>query len=274
MAFLGNGSRVKRLGVQAALCLALLCGQAPLRAQAKEKESAAQPSPLTAEQVIANLTKKNQERARALGEVHGTRTYRMQYRGFPSNRDAEMVVKADYKAPDQKEFTIVSQTGSKFVIERVFMKLLEGEKEALKPDNRERTALNTSNYNFTLDKFEPSASGGEYELTVTPKSSNKFLYHGKIWVDGKDFAVTRIDAEPAKNPSFWIKKSEIQHKYVKVDDFWLPAENHTESYIRLGGRAILSIEYTDYKITQADPLNRKAEGADQQIHSDLIVPTR
>jgi hypothetical protein len=41
---------------------------------------------------------------------------------------------------------------------------------------------------------------------------------------------------------------------VKVNDFWLPAENHTESVIRLGGRATLSIEYKDYKITKASPL--------------------
>ena len=64
----------------------------------------------------------------------------------------------------------------------------------------------------------------------------------------------RIEGEPAKNPSLWIKKTEVKHRYVKVNDFWLPAENHTESVIRLGGRAILSIEYKDYKITKASPL--------------------
>jgi hypothetical protein len=252
-----------------AILVLVLALQSTLRAQDGKT-----PTPLTANQVIAKLEQKNQERARALGEFQGTRTYRMQYRGFPSNRDAEMVVKTEYKAPDQKEFTVVSQTGSKFILEHVFAKLLEGEKEAGKPENRDRTALNGKNYEFVLDKFEPTDKGGEYELTVTPKSSNKFLYRGKIWVDGKDFAVTRIDAEPAKNPSFWIKKSEIQHRYIKVKDFWLPAENHTESYIRLGGRAVLSIEYSDYRITQAGPLNRNASGDDQQIHSDLLIPVR
>jgi hypothetical protein len=263
------GSSVSGLGrwVRLALFLGLFAGQLHLQAQQDS-------SHLTAAQVVANLERKNQERAHTLAEFHGTRTYRMQYRGFPSNRDAEMVVKADYKAPDQKQFTVVSQTGSKFIIDRVFMKLLEGEKEALKPENRDRTALNATNYDFTLDKFEPDAKGGQYELTVTPKSSNKFLYRGKVWVDATDFAVTRIEAEPAKNPSFWIKKSEIQHKYVKVKDFWLPAENHTESQLRLGGRAILSIEYTDYKITQNNSVNQNAQGEAQQIHSDLIVPTR
>ena len=39
----------------------------------------------------------------------------------------------------------------------------------------------------------------------------------------------RIEAEPAKNPSFWIKKTDIHHEYVKVGDFWLPADNKSVS---------------------------------------------
>ena len=97
-------------------------------------------------------------------------------------------------------------------------------------------------------------------LNLLPKTKNKYLYRGKIWVDAKDFAVVRIEGEPARNPSFWIKKTEVRHSYVKVNDFWLPAENHTESVIRLGGKAILSIEYKDYKITSAAPL-RGSENA-------------
>jgi len=65
----------------------------------------------------------------------------------------------------------------------------------------------------------------------------------------------RIEAEPGKNPSFWIKKTDIAHRYVKVKDFWLPAENHTESFVRLGGKATLSIEYQDYKIIKASPID-------------------
>jgi len=52
----------------------------------------------------------------------------------------------------------------------------------------------------------------DYVLNVVPKTGEKFLYRGKIWVDPKDFAVPRIEAEPAKNPSMWIKKTEINTK--------------------------------------------------------------
>jgi hypothetical protein len=207
------------------------------------------------EQVLANLEQRNAQRTAALEQFEGKRTYRMQYRGFPSDRDAEMVVKVKFRAPNSKEFTVQSETGSKFVIDHVFKKLLEGEQEALKGENRHETALTRQNYDFELVGFDTTPDGAQYVLKLLPKTKNKFLYRGKIWVDAKDFAVVRIEGEPGKNPSIWIKKTGIAHRYVKVDGFWLPAENHTESFIRLGGKATLSIEYQDYKIIKTAPVD-------------------
>jgi hypothetical protein len=212
-------------------------------------------APLSLEQVVTNLEHRNAQRAAALEEFEGKRIYRMQYRGFPSDKDAEMVVKVTFHAPNSKEFTVVSQTGSKFVIDRVFKKLLEGEQEAANRDNRHDTALTRQNYNFELAGYDAHPDGSQYVLNLVPRTKNKFLYRGKIWVDAKDFAVVRIEAEPGKNPSFWIKKTDIAHRYVKVNDFWLPAENHTESFVRLGGKATLSIEYQDYKIIKSTPVD-------------------
>lgn len=233
--------------------LAVVC-QTPLPAAGSGRPSNAAPNaPLPAELVVRKLQENNAQRAAALEQFNATRVYRMQYRGFPSDRDAEMVVNVTYHSPD-KEFSVVSQTGSKFIIDHVFKKLLEGEQEAADEENRRNTALSTDNYEFTSAGYETTPEGSQYVLNLLPRNKNKFLYRGKIWVDAKDFAVVRIEGEPAKNPSWWIKKTEVKHRYVKVNDFWLPAENHTESVIRLGGRAILSIEYKDYRITKAAPL--------------------
>jgi outer membrane lipoprotein-sorting protein len=234
--------------------LAAAC-QTPLPEGGSGRSSyAGQNGPLTAEQVARKLEENNAQRAAALDQFKATRVYRMQYRGFPSDRDAEMVVNVSYHAPDAKEFSVVSQTGSKFIIDHVFKKLLEGEQEAADEENRRNTALSTDNYEFTSAGYETTPEGAQYILNLLPRNKNKFLYRGKIWVDAKDFAVVRIEGEPARNPSWWIKKTEVKHRYIKVSDFWLPAENHTESVIRLGGRAILSIEYKDYIITKAAPL--------------------
>jgi outer membrane lipoprotein-sorting protein len=237
------------------MALLLLCGFLLLHstapAQLAESAASGKGAVLPVEEVVGNLQRKNAQRSAALAGFVGTRIYRMQYRGFPSDRDAEMMVKVTYRAPDAKQFSIVSEKGSRFIIDHVFRKLLEGEQEAANDENRRRTDLSTDNYDFSLEGYENSPDGGRYILDLLPKTKNKFLYRGKIWVDAKDFAVVRIEGEPAKNPSFWIKKTEIAHKYVNVNNFWLPAENHTESVMRLGGIAILSIEYRDYKITSA-----------------------
>jgi hypothetical protein len=234
-------------------CSLAICRPLPQEQVATPTSYSSQNAPLTPDQVARNLQERNAQRAAALNQFTGTRVYRMQYRGFPSDREAQMVVNVTYHAPT-KEFHVVSQTGSKFIIDHVLKKLLEGEQEAADDENRRYTALNTENYDFTSAGYEATPDGAQYVLNLLPKTKNKYLYRGKIWVDAKDFAVVRIEGEPAKNPSFWIKKTEVAHRYIKVNDFWLPAENHTESVIRLGGRAILSIEYKDYRITKAAPL--------------------
>jgi len=233
--------------------VALISASQLIAADSGEPSTATASAPLSTDQVVDNLVRRNQERARALLHFEATRVYRLVYHGLPSDRVAEMTVRATYDRPSSKEFNVVSQSGSKLIVNRVFKKLLESEKEATQPATSAKTQLNRDNYNFVLMGYEPSKTGGQYVLRVDPKARGKYVYRGQVWVDGTDFAVTRIEAEPAENPSFWTKKSEIRQEYVKVQDFWLPVKNESVSYIRLGGRATLTIEYKDYRVTDARP---------------------
>jgi hypothetical protein len=206
---------------------------------------------LSADQVVQHLIEKNRERADGLQHYIGTRSYRLEYRGFPASADATMEVEVNFDAPATKRFTIVSATGSKLIQNRVFHRLLETEEQAGDSSNRKHTELGPDNYTFSLAGTE----GTNYVLNVEPKEETRFLYRGKIWVDSHDFAVTRIEAQPAKNPSFWTTKSVIHHTYQKVDNgFYLPKENKTVTSVRLGGVATLTIEYQNYQVTVAKPV--------------------
>jgi hypothetical protein len=232
-------------------CLLLLLGCAAVpHAGAQMSSRCAQ---LSAEQVVQQLVRRNQERAEALPAYRSTRIYRVDYRGFPGARSAEMIVEARFEPPNRKTFVVRSQSGSKLLIDRVFKKLLEGEQEAFAAENQRRTALTPENYTFTLSACENALEAAVYELAVEPKLKSKFLYRGKVWVDGGDFAVVRILAEPAKNPSLWIRQTEIEQIYGRVNEFWLPARNHSATTVRLGGHADFSIEYTDYRFEQSTP---------------------
>jgi hypothetical protein len=208
----------------------------------------------TLEQVVDNMIANNAERTAALQRYQGRRFYRLEYTGFPTSLKAAMVVDMVYEAPATKNFKIVSQSGPKWMIDRIFKGLLQAEQEALNNQNRERVALNRRNYEFTGMEFQNASEGCSYVLTVRPKIANKLLYRGRIWVNSKDFAVCRIEAEPAKNPSIWIKSTAIHHSYQKLGDFWFPSENESISTMRVGGHAVLSIKYRDYEILAARPL--------------------
>jgi hypothetical protein len=67
----------------------------------------------------------------------------------------------------------------------------------------------------------------------------------------KDFAVARMEGEPAKNPSWWTKRNAIRVTYEKIGDFWLPTRNETNTQLRIIGSSLLTIVYRDYEITEA-----------------------
>src|SRR5882724_5195601 len=212
---------------------------------------------LGTEEIVSHLVQRNLERSRALAAYQGSRTYRLEYRGFPGSRAAEMVVDVSYKAPGtkeaSKEFTIRSESGSKLLIERVFKRMLQSEREAVTEENQRGVALNRDNYTFSLVGQEKTPGGSVYILSVEPRTQNKLLYRGRIWVDATDFAVMRIEGEPSKNPSFWTKETQIEQVYTKVGEFWLPQSNRSTTTIRLGGHALFTIDYGDYRISAASP---------------------
>ena len=121
------GSAVSGVPLLLALSFVSLAGAQEI-SPASAKTAGAQ---LGLDQILTKLEQHNAQRAAELQEFDGKRVYRMQYHGLFKDRDAEMVVKVHFSAPDSKQFTIVSQNGSKFVIDHVFKKLLEGEQQAV-----------------------------------------------------------------------------------------------------------------------------------------------
>jgi hypothetical protein len=203
---------------------------------------------LSAEEIVARLNHNNEQRAAALRAYEGKRSYTLIYHGFPSDRDAGIEVIARYDAPNSKSFDVISETGSKMLQSKVFSKLLETERDAAQSENQRETALTPENYRFTLLGSRPSVYGGCYRLAVQPRRDNKYLYRGEICVNAADFAVETIDAQPARSPSFWTKNTQIEHRYQKIGQFWLPASNHTVTSIRMGGTATLNIVYSEYEL--------------------------
>jgi hypothetical protein len=224
---------------------------------------------MTAEEIVTRLVQANEQRARNLRGFTGRRIYHLDHQGFPGHQEANMIVMARYSAPATKSFDIISQSGSKLLQNRVLKRLLESEKDAAEAANQRKTALTPDNYKFELLGTKASQHGGCYRLRADPVRNDKYLFRGEICVNGTDFAVESIDAEPAKNPSIWIKKTHIEHRYEKVGDFWLPASNKSVTNVLIGGTATLTIQYTDYNLDVGQLAANRAIGL---FGSELLSP--
>ena len=73
--------------------------------------------------------------------------------------------------------------------------------------------LAAANYNFRLVGTEKQNDRPCYVLDAEPKTKNKYLFRGRVWIDAEDAAVAHIDAHPAQNPSFWTTNVHFVHRY-------------------------------------------------------------
>ena len=139
-------------------------------------------APLTADEVMGRVVEMNDVRAKGLESYSSLRSYHLECHCL-SHKQADMVVRTDYQAPNKKEFTIVSESGSGTVRDRVFKKLLEAEQESMRDENQQRSAISPENYTFRIADYGRTDANEFYVLEAEPKGKDKFLFRGKIWVD-------------------------------------------------------------------------------------------
>ena len=199
-----------------------------------------------AAQIVQSIEHHDSSQARALRSYHALRHYEVEYHGFFKNITAKMDVEIDYDDNSGKNFKILSESGSHTLCEKVLERALESEKDAAKDHGAH--ALTPANYNFKLLGSETIDGRPSYILEVEPLSGSPYLYRGKIWVDAADGAVSKMEVQPAKNPSFWISQTLVHQTNTRVEGFWLPQQNQSETKVRVGGKATMTIKYGNYQI--------------------------
>jgi hypothetical protein len=200
-------------------------------------------------EIVRAIVRHDRTQAQALERYHALRHYEVEYRGFFKQITARMDVDLEYDATSGKNFRIVSQSGSHTLCEKVLKRALDSEKDAF--FDRGAHALSPANYKFQLIGSELFNGRPSYVLQVEPISGSPYLYRGKIWVDAADDAVSRLEVQPAKNPSFWISQTLIHQSNSRIGDFWFPQQVQSETKVRIGGKAVMTIDYGPYRISQS-----------------------
>lgn len=206
-------------------------------------------------QIVDRMRQHEADQSKELKHYQAVRHYQVQYNGLVSI-SGKMDVEINYDEDSGKSFRILSQSGSKLLCNKVLKRAVESEKEA--SQDKTSTALSPKNYRFRLIGTELIDGRPAYVLHVDPLRTGKFLYRGTVWVDVAEYAVEKIEVEPARNPSFWISSTAIENTNAEVDGVWLPQKNRSESKIRIGGTALLTIDYGIYHIDLASQAQTRA----------------
>ena len=204
------------------------------------------PMPLTVTEIVDHMVQADNARMAVFSGYTGMRRYNFENKKV--KKHAEMTVRVVCDQTGAKTFEVVSESGSGFVRSHIIRRMLDAEREASEKAEHEETRIIPQNYDFRLLGTEEMEGRSSYVFEISPKTKNQFMIRGRIWVDAVDFAITRLEGSPAKNPSFWIRSVHVVHRYDRIGKFWLPVTNKSRAEARIFGTNDVRIEYFDYLI--------------------------
>jgi outer membrane lipoprotein-sorting protein len=203
------------------------------------------------DQLFSEVAQRNQTRDAELQKYSAVRTYEVA--SAAGRVLGESTVRVRYEYPQAKTFEILSEHGSRVVQAMVFRPLREHEAKTSEGSDKTGSAVTPANYRVEA-AGEADLDGRHcYLLRAIPRRRDKYLFRGTLWIDAQDLAIARIEGEPAKLPSFWVRKVSFVRSYRKIGDFWLPSEDTSVSEVKIFGSHTLTIRYSDYTLDGKAP---------------------
>ncbi len=200
--------------------------------------------PELALQVYRNRTSMQMEQ---LSSYSATSVIRAQ---LPDTQQAgEYELQRHYLAPRSLAFSAVRFTGDNFVKSNVILRILQSEATHVEKDDPSLSALSTSNYKFSYKGTSQLEGRVVHVYHVKPRHKRPGLFRGRIFLDAFTGSITRAEGRLAKSPSLFLKQVDFIQDYTDVDAFTLPVHMHSDARVRIVGRVVVDILYSDYHVS-------------------------
>jgi hypothetical protein len=205
----------------------------------------AQPLIPSTEEIVALMTQAQVENRASLRPYTVTRAYRLFQGTYTDEAKSLVIAEIIVEPPGSKKYTVQSMEGSGRG-EKLVRRMLDGE-IALSKDYGS-ISVTRSNYDFLFAREDILSGHPCHVLTMLPRRGSTSLLRGSVWVDSSTYLFRRIEGEPAKSPSWWLKDVRIVLLYGYVSGMWLQTASQATADVRVLGPSSVRWQDVSYQI--------------------------
>jgi len=192
-----------------------------------------------------------------------------EYKVFGSSGNqprTEVLAQVNFLPPNVKSYGIDQSTGG--MGEKVIRRILDHEVDATR--DPKMMMVNEINYDFAFAGEGAVRGLPCYKLEITPKHERKDLLNAVIWVDKDSYRILRMEGDPVKSPSFWVKDVHVVIEFAEVAGMWLQTGTQAMAHLRFGGEYRIVAHDLNYDVGQAVAANTTSQRS-RRRHSPAIM---
>lgn len=145
---------------------------------------------------------------------------------------SEVTAELTFVPPNSKTYSIKGRTGAGLG-ERIVRRMLDGETKIV--EEYGSTDFSPENYSFRL-AGEVTIEGRRcHVIQIQPRRRAKNLLRGTIWVDTRTYLPHRLEGQPEKSPSWWLREPRLTFLYGDVEGMWLQTGSEFTTRVRIFG---------------------------------------
>lgn len=204
----------------------------------------------TSADIVARMAQAQAENRDHIHPYIVTRDYKLFGRKSSLESKSDVIAEISVVPPNAKKYVIKSTNGSGWG-EKIVRKMLDGE-IAFAVDFAS-TDITTENYAFRLVREDNLSGQPCYVLQLLPRRKSKDLLRGTIWVDANSYLPRRVDGEPAKSLSWWLRDVRVVLVYGHAGPMWLQTFSEATADVRILGASTMVWHDVSYQMGEFTP---------------------
>jgi len=202
--------------------------------------------PVPTENIIARMAQAGEHNHARFRPYVVTRDYKL-FAKETIAPTSQIIAELTFDPPYLKSYAIRHINGSRMG-ERIVRRMLEGQMAFAKDSGS--TDISRDNYDFQFIREEDMNDHHCYVLELLPQRKAKNLLRGNIWIDAKTYQLHRVEGEPVKSSSWWLRNVRIVLLFGYVGEMWMQTSSESTADVRIVGQYKMISQDVSYKIDQ------------------------